>query len=147
MEQLGIHDETRRAFLAQPIDVFGIPIQPPVFAHMLLLSARAPHWEEGRLTQEEILEAAIIFATPGPDAAALFEWPAEEWQRARISMACRLPLAAGQEVLAAIGRQIAGAMAAHIAVEGTGQKKTDSAGGSPSQNAPPPNMDGASSGS
>ncbi len=142
MESLGIHDEVRAAFLPPPIEVGGLQVAVPCMGHLLLLSARAPGFESGNMTPDEILAAAVIFTTPGEELQPLFGWSDADWTKARQDMSCRLPLHLLRPFADAVGRRVSDAMAPAIEAD-DGQKKTDSAGGSPSSSSPPTNGTGA----
>ncbi len=141
-ESLGIHDEVRTAFLAPPVSVGGIPVAVPCMGHLLLLSARAPGFEAGNMTPDEILATAVIFSTPGDKLRPLFSWSDADWESARLDMSCRLPLHLLRPFADAVGRRVAAAMSP--AIEGDEQKKTESAGGSPSSSSQPTNTTGPS---
>ncbi len=142
-ESLGIHDEVRTAFLAPPVTVGGLPVAVPCMGHLLLLSAKAPGFETGDMGTDEILLAAVIFTTPGEELRPLFDWSDADWEKARLDMACRLPLHLLRPFADAVGKRVSDAMSP--AIEGDdGQKKTVSAGGSPSSSSPPTNTTGPS---
>jgi len=141
-ENLGIHDEVRTAFLAPPVTVGDLQVVVPCMGHLLLLSARAPGFESGNMTSDEILSAAVIFTTPGDRLRPLFSWSDDDWRQAREEMSCRLPLHLLRPFADAVGKRIAAAMSP--AIEGDEQKKTESAGGSPSSSSQPTNTTGPS---
>lgn len=142
MENMGIHDEVRNAFLARPIQVGGVSIQPVLAGHMLLLRDRVPEFEAGHLSFEESIDAAAIFSVPKEEVYAMFDWTDQDWLSARRAMACRIDLADVPEVIAAIGRQIDAAFDPALAGS-EDQKKTDAAGGSPPSSSPPPSTTGS----
>lgn len=141
-EILGIHDEVRGAFLAPPVEVGGLRVAVPCMGHLMLLSARAPGFESGKMSHNEILAAAVIFTTPGDKLMPLFSWSDEDWEKARMEMACRMPLELLRPFADAVGRRVAAAMSP--AIEGEDQKKTASDGGSPSSSSQPMNTAGPS---
>ena len=141
MENLGIHDEVRAAFLAPPVTVGDLQVVVPCMGHLLLLSARAPGFESGNMSPGEILSAAVIFTTPGEKLLPLFSWSDEDWQNARTARACRLPLHLLRPFAEAVGRRVADAMSPSIEAGG-GEKKAASGGGSPSSSSPPTNTTG-----
>ena len=142
-EILGIHDEVRAAFLPPPVEVGGIPVAVPCMGHVLLLSSRAPGFESGTMTNDEILSAAVIFSTPGDQLRPLFGWSDDDWGNARLDMACRLPLHLLKPFAEAVGKRVADAMSPAVEAGG-GEKKTASGGGSPSPSSPPANTTGPS---
>lgn len=142
MENLGIHDEVRAAFLARPVEVGGLSIAVPCMGHLLLLSKHAPGFEAGGMKSDEILAVAVIFTTPGERLQPLFGWSDEDWRAARQEMACRFPLHLLRPFADAVGRRVADAMSP--AIEVGDEKKTDSGGGSPSPSSPPMNTTGRS---
>lgn len=141
-ETLGIHDEVRAAFLTPPVEVGGLPIAVPCMGHLLLLSRRAPGFEAGNMTPDEILAAAVIFTTPGERLQPLFSWSEDDWRAAREEMSCRLPLHLLRPFADAVGRRVADAMSP--AIDSDDEKKADSGGGSPSSSSPPTNTPGRS---
>lgn len=142
METLGIHDEVRTAFLAEPVEVGGLTIAVPCMGHLLLLSKRAPGFESGDMPSDEILAAAVIFTTPGERLQPLFAWSEDDWRAARQEMACRLPLHLLRPFADAVGKRVADAMSP--AIEGDDEKKAGSGGGSPSSSSPPTSTAGRS---
>ena len=143
METLGIHDEVRAAFLPPPVEVGGLAIAVPCMGHLMLLSARAPGFEKGNMTPDEILCAAVIFTTPGEELRPLFGWSDDAWEKARLDMACRLPLHLLKPFADAVGKRVADAMSPAIEAGG-GEKKAGSGGGYPSPSSPPTNTAGPS---
>lgn len=143
METLGIHDEVRAAFLPPPVEVGGISVAVPCMGHLLLLSKRAPGFEAGNMTHDEILAAAVIFSTPGDKLRPLFSWTDDDWESARLDMSCRLPLHLLRPFSEAVGKRVADAMSPAIEAGG-GEKKAVSGGGSPSPSSPPANTTGPS---
>ena len=92
MNQMGIHEKTLTAFTLEPIDVGGLKIYPSSMAHLLAMLKYAPYFE-GKMDEEQVLAAIVIFATPEAEAHHLLRMSSEEWRELTESLSGRVMIA------------------------------------------------------
>ena len=141
MNKMGIHQKTLTAFALEPIDVGGLKIYPATMAHIMAMRKYAPDFE-GKMDEEQVVAAIVIFATPEADAPGLLSMPQSEWSKLTALIAGQIMIARLPLYIEAISRQMGLAFESAIAAKGADKKKVGSAGGSKSTNPPPQNMAG-----
>ncbi len=141
----GIPKEVSAAFAPDTVRIAGRVLQPLSSLHFLALDKFAPALARGGAADGvESFVGLMLLTTPAADLRALMGRTRAEMEQAAYDLAATISFADLLAWPATLAAHLDAAFSTALAGKGEAQKKTESAGGSPSSNGPAPSTAGDS---